>query len=177
MPNVECRCQSVLFWPAVWKPLAKIRCSSFASFQCCLAFCFNSGTATAIILSQYFVSPASFLQMPILFLKSFRETASSASELFAPTLVAALTYCVISGEVTGVLGISFANFMIPSANRAERSAKSCFLSWPVIYHLSFGICHSAFATWHSAFAVPPPVATNRSICSSIFLNSSVSIAA
>jgi len=57
-----------------------IKCNSFASCHNILVSSFNFGTAVAIILSQYFVSLASFLQIPILCLKSLPDSASSASQ-------------------------------------------------------------------------------------------------
>ena len=58
----------------------KIKFSSFASLHSFLAFSFSSGAAIAIILNQCFVSLASFLQIPILCMKSFADSASSASQ-------------------------------------------------------------------------------------------------
>ena len=57
-----------------------IKWSSFASCQSVLASSFNSGLAVATILNQNFVSRASFLAIPILCLKSFPDSASSASQ-------------------------------------------------------------------------------------------------
>src|SRR5205085_11115925 len=58
----------------------KIKLSSLASCQSTRALSFRFGSAVTIIPSQYFVSFDSFRQVPMLFLKSFFETASSASQ-------------------------------------------------------------------------------------------------
>jgi len=58
----------------------KIRFNSFASSHNILASSINSGQATAIILKKCFDSLVSFLQIPILCLKSSLDSASSASE-------------------------------------------------------------------------------------------------
>src|SRR2546430_15236367 len=58
----------------------KIRFNSLASCQSTRASFFRFGSAVATILSQYLVSLDSFRQVPMLFLKSLFETASSASQ-------------------------------------------------------------------------------------------------
>src|SRR5438874_3140781 len=57
-----------------------IRCSSLASCQSFRASAFKEGSDIATIRRKNFVSRASLRQKPILCLKSFRETASSASQ-------------------------------------------------------------------------------------------------
>ena len=59
--------------------LEKISVSSCASLKQALHSTFKLGAASASSLSQYFVSLASFLQMKILFLKSFLLEAPFAS--------------------------------------------------------------------------------------------------
>src|ERR1041385_2254832 len=58
----------------------KIKWSCFASIHSLRASGFRSSSAVATMRRKNFVSLASFLQVPMLFLKSFRETPSSASQ-------------------------------------------------------------------------------------------------
>src|SRR5437773_1733268 len=58
----------------------KMRCSSLASFQMTRASSFKLGSEVAIMRRKNLVSRASLRHVPILFLKSFRETPSSASQ-------------------------------------------------------------------------------------------------
>src|ERR1051325_10514906 len=58
----------------------KIRCSAFASSQSTRTSGFRLSSAVATMRRKNFVSFASFLQEPMRFLKSLRDTASSASQ-------------------------------------------------------------------------------------------------
>src|SRR6266513_347475 len=62
------------------KIFEKIKCSSFASCQRSRASSLRVGSAVAAIRRKNFVSFASFLQVPILLMNSFLDTASSASQ-------------------------------------------------------------------------------------------------
>src|SRR5208283_312008 len=89
-PASHTRCSISRFWVAfdIWhlsfvivhelrQILQKIRCNSLASPQSTRASDLRFSSAVAIMRRKTFVSRASFLHVPILFLKSFLDTPSS----------------------------------------------------------------------------------------------------